>query len=213
MTLITLNIPGNPQYEDDPTQVILSIVDGGNKTDYWAASPGQWFYGVVNTLNGNIYLVPGNVHDDPANATQQNPRMLNTYASKPAVPPAGWTSLNGAEKYNGIGSTPTGHNAVARKYGLNTDNCLGFRVIKLNTHIATFSDRSNSLNGNKPDQRLVQVLPHGTGGAAVAGVTMVEKNPQGYGPSTTARMPPQWAQAVMSNLTANLMITNWAVDF
>jgi hypothetical protein len=211
---ITLSMPGNPQYEDDPTQVTLNVTDGANRTDYWAALPGQWFYGVVHTLTGNIYLVPGNVHDDPQNALQKNGRMLNTYASKPAVPGAGWASLSGAEKYHGIGSTPTGHNAVCRKYGLNPDECVGFRIVKVTNSIATFSDRSNSLNGNKPDQRLVSVVPYGSAAAAAAaGITQVEKNSQGFGPSATARMPPQWAQAVVSYLTGCLAITNFAVDF
>lgn len=213
MAIITLQVAGDPQYQDDPNAVVLNVFDPANINDYFSAESGQWFYGVVNTLTGNIYLVPGNVHDDPLNAQQRNPRMLNTYASKPPAPKSGWKSLTGAEKYQGISSTPTGHNAVAAKYGLNTGECLGFRVIKTNAQFASFSDRSNSLNGNKPDQRLVSVTPQGAGAAAADGVTVVEKNIHGYGPSATARMPPQWAQAVLNFLTARLGVINWAVDF
>jgi hypothetical protein len=213
MVRIALPLPGAPQYEDDPTQVTLTVADNSNVSDYLAANPGQWFYGVVDTLNGNVYLVPGNVHDDPQNAQQQNPRMLNTYASKAVVPKDGWKSLSGAEKYNGIGSVPTGHQAVASKYGLVAEQCLGFRVIKIDSSLATFSDRSNSLNGNKPDQRLVQKVPYGTNPAPAAGVQVVVENPQSYAPSTTARMPPQWATAVRNCLSARLFIVGWAVDF
>lgn len=213
MARITLPIAGAPQYEDDPTQVTLTMADNANVSDYFAATPGQWFYGVVDTLNGKVYLVPGNVHDDPKNAQQQNPRMLNTYASKAPVPKDGWMSLAGAEKYHGIGSSPTGHQAVASKYGLVADQCLGFRVIKINASIATFSDRSNSLNGNKPDQRLVQKVAHGTPGPYPVGVETVIENPKGFAASATSRMPPQWATAIRGFLTGRLYIGTWGTDF
>lgn len=213
MARIKLGAAGGAEYEDDPSQVRLSLHDLSNAQDYLKANPGQWFYGVVNTLTGFIYLVPGDVHDDPANQAQQNKRMLNTYASKPDVPEGGWMSLSGAESQNGIGSVPTGHNAVARRYALNTGECLGFRVIKTTDSIATFSDRSNSLNGNKPDQKLVQIVDFGTPGLPSPGVTIIQKSPKGFGASSTARMPPQWSAAVRAELSAELLIRTWAVDF
>lgn len=204
---------GSAEYENDPSQVNLRFRDLNNAQDYINANPGQWFYGVVNTLTGFIYLVPGDVHDDPRNAAQTNARMRNTYASKPDVPEGGWGSLSGYESQNGIDSDPTGHQAVAKKYGLNEGECLGFRVIKTTSSIATFSDRSNSLNGNKPDQRLVHVVAFGQAGFPGPGVTIVQSSVNGFGASPTARMPPQWAVAVRSELSAELLIRTWAVDF
>lgn len=207
-------------YEDDPSGLTLSIGDALNLNDYQQrAEPGQWFYGVVDTLSGNIYFVAGDVHDDPDNAQQKNARMLNTYASKPATPGGGWKSLQSLgepQQTEGIKGTPTGHNAVAKLYQLAVGQCLGFRLIKVNSAFASFSDRSNSMNANKPDQRMVSVHPTGTDPntiAAMPGVTNLIASPAGYKPSGTARMPPAWAAAVQEFLKARLGITNLAVDF
>lgn len=220
----------NPQYEDDPQAVNLNMAVQENVADFNNANPGQWFYGVVDTLNGNTYLVAGDVHDEPQNAQQQNARMLNTYASKPEGPfrvirngdqrqhvPIGWLSLadqamcSAAERFNGIKSDPTGHQAVCRLYRLNNDQCLGFRVIKINERFGSFSDRSNSLNANKPDQRVVQTVS--AAGPEIQGVTQLVQSPAGWKASPTARMPPQWANAMTTFLTQRLGILNWAIDF
>lgn len=207
-------------YQDDPSQVTLALGDMLNLHDYQqTAEPGRWFYGVVDTISGKMYLVAGDVHDDPKNALQQNDRMKNTYASKPNAPDVGWKSLQplgDPQQTEGIKGEPTGHNSVAKLYKLDVGQCLGFRLIMINGAFASFSDRSNSMNANKPDQRMVSVHPKGTNPAtipAVPGVTHLVTSSAGYTPSGTARMPPTWATAVQNFLKAKLGITNLAVDF
>jgi hypothetical protein len=122
--------------------------------------------------------------------------MLNTYASKPPGPTGGWGSLTVPrpgidddaweyQRINGIDSTPTGHAAVLKLMNVrDIDSCLGFRLIKTTEEIAVFSDRSNSLNGSKLDARTIEV----------------QESPAGWRPSTTSRMPPRWADALVAFL-------------
>ena len=176
-----------------------------NIFDYDRANCGQWFYGVINTQTGDLFLVAGDVHDDPNNALQLNGRMLNTYASKPPVPRGGWASINApgrdGERYGGIVSEPTGHMAVLKLYHVsekdNISGCLGFRLIKINKSFATFSDRSNSLNADKIDQRNPNLGNPGPGGWQASG---------------TARMPEAWRSAVVKFLKEKLHISHMALD-
>lgn len=191
-------------YNSNAAGVVLSMPAPRQYFDYHRANPGQWFYGIVNTSTGHVYIAPGDVHDDPRNAAQENPRMLNTYASKAAVPAQGWSSLAGAsvhEQRNGLDSTPTGHMALLKLMGVpagDLDAFLGFRVVKINRVFAQFSDRSNSLNAGKLDQRRTDdVIP----------------GPGGWKPSSTARMPPQWADKVIAYLQDRLGIRNVARDY
>ncbi|WP_420465675.1 hypothetical protein [Panacagrimonas sp.] len=208
---------GQSNYQDDPNAVGLQMGDVNNLHDFTAAEPGQWFYGVAETTSGKVYWVPGDVHDDPNNAQQLNARMINTYASKPAVPATGWKSPNTPhEKANGIDSNPTGHQSVVRLYALDGGASVGFRIIKINAVLVSFSDRSNSLNGNKPDARGVAVHPYGTPPNSlpqIPGVTHVIKNAAGYGPSPTSRLPDKWSTAIQAYLTGSLGLQKIAVDF
>jgi hypothetical protein len=117
------------------------------------------------------------------------------------VPEHGWHSLVSAEeKANGIDSSPTGHAAVLRRYNkghrMAAGDFLGFRVVKINDLMVSFSDRSNSLNADKLDQRTVEV----------------QAGPGGWKPSATARMPPQWRDAVVEWVKSYFTLQSVAVD-
>lgn len=192
-------------YNNNPQTVQLTLA-AVYEHDYVRANPGQWFYGAVDTTSGQIYLVPGDVHADPRNELNLNERMRNTYASKPPVPFPGWHSLvNGGSQHeiqNGIGGVPgqTGHMRIMQLMQIPQDRVgdfVGFRLIKTCPGIATFSDRSNSLNNRPGQQRITGPVTPGPGG---------------WMPSGVARMPEQWRDATIAHLRQHLAINNLAVD-
>lgn len=148
-------------YDQNATNQLIHRQD--NVEDWIVAQPGQWFIGVIDTSNKNIFIVPVNVFEEGGKLNQEtldntNMRGKNRYASG-----APGDRLN--EKRTLFGSflgknwletKPVGtthHTQVALHYGADPDDCLGFTLIKTTDGFGQLKFGSNSLN-MKPQHTL-----------------------------------------------------------
>jgi hypothetical protein len=95
----------------------LHLGDPNLIADYAAARYGQWFTGVVNSVDGAVYLLPADAHALQTAVNNSIPRAMNQYASKPdysktyppSLRPAAAARPNAAA-YAAVGLTPpVGH--------------------------------------------------------------------------------------------------------
>lgn len=187
-----------------------------NLQDWVVADPGQWFIGVIDTDKRNVYVVPVNVFEGRGQLNQEtldntNQRAVNRYASGPRSSPASgggkeqrglsyksWASFDGPEGnwLEGRQVGLTHHSATAVHYGADPKDCLGFTLIKVsNKHFAQIKCSSNSLNGNKPNYRVLHSFSRSTS-------SNLDRGPSGFADISpgSAQMPIMWMHALRDYL-------------
>ena len=165
-----------------------------NLTDWNMAAPGQWFIGVVDTYNQNIFLVPVNVFEGRGSLNQQtlnniNARAINRYASGAPGESIGvsypFTSFIGPNWLSGRPVGQTHHTCVALHYSADPNECLGFTLIKVaNQSFAQLKCGSVSLN-TKPGATLNHSFARAT-----------DANSKAFLPGTN-QMPIYWIHGIM----------------
>jgi hypothetical protein len=179
-------------YNPIATNVLTHRQD--NLNDWNTADPGQWFIGVVDTHNRDVFVVPVNVFEGRGGLNQEtinntNSRAINRYASGAPGENIGvnyiFSSFAGQ---NWLEARPVGqthHACVAIHYGTTEDNCLGFSLIKVaDQNFAQLKCASNSLN-TKPGYS----VNHSFARATAA-------NSKAYNPGSN-QMPQFWAHAIL----------------
>ena len=166
-----------------------------NLRDWMMAAPGQWFIGVVDTYNQNIFLVPVNVFENAGSLNQQilnniHPRAINRYASGAPGENSGvsspFTSFRGANWLSGRPAGQTHHTCVTLHYCADPNECLGFTLIKVaNQSFAQLKCGSISLN-----QKAGATLNHSFSRATQA-------NSREFLPGTH-QMPTAWIDGIMN---------------
>jgi hypothetical protein len=194
----------NPNPPNPPAFTHLAA----NLTDWQSADAGKWFIGVIDTHANRIYVVPVNVFEgrgalDPTTLTNTNQRAMNRYASGAPEDHVGPTlPYQTFGHHNWLEARPVGvthHTGVARHYGADPNDCLGFSIIKLTPggDFAQMKFASQSLNGGKPGATFThnfsQATTHPLPPAAAGQPTPL--NPG------SAQVPQAWQQALVTYLT------------
>lgn len=173
--------------------------------DWQRASPGQWFIGVVDTVERLIFLVPVNVFKGRDTINEEtlantNQRAINRYASGPHSTAetgggiehrgrdrADWATYLGGDWLESRPVGMTHHTGTALHHGRVPGHCLGFSLIKVApTHFAQLKGGSNSLNGDKADAVVFHSFSRATFGAGAD-----------FMPGST-QLPPQWRDAILT---------------
>jgi hypothetical protein len=175
-----------------------------NVADWVLAPSGKWFIGVIDTDRNQMFVVPVNVFEgrgalDQNTLNNASQRGMNRYASGvPADRTNGLQTFHTFSAANWLearGAGNTHHTEVARHYGCDPQNCLGFTLIKLTPggDFAQLKCSSNSLN-LKPGQQIVR---HNFSLA-----TFLRAHPPAGGPvqnpTGSCQMPDVWTKAIVT---------------
>ncbi|MGV3345587.1 hypothetical protein ACGVWS_07510 [Enterobacteriaceae bacterium LUAb1] len=157
---------------------------------FWRiAKPGQWFIGVIDTSNRELYLVPINVFDhgegtlDQEVLTNRSARRLNRYASGAEGEREGISIMPDFMKLRPH-SIPH-HRFIVQHYGRAEEDCIGFSLIKTNNDFAMLKMSSASLNSDKKDSYIAYNFTRAT----------VERSREFRGGA--AQMPKVWQEAIV----------------
>lgn len=138
----------------DPAQANLAL-DPTSSQNYNAAAEGQWFIGVVDTVNGTVYLLPINPRGTDTARSNTGQRNHNRYASGSDGRTPRWTGCTSNWMSQVAGNTThtkcIAHFTIANNTQINVTDCLGFTLIKL-TRAGDFGllkATSTSLNQNE----------------------------------------------------------------
>lgn len=179
-------------YEALP-HMMLKWGDPGNPLDYQSGNRGQWYLGVLDTHQKQVFMLPSDL-ETPDNYIKKAMQLGGQQISRPqpGIPQEGWRSRPLVGKaHQGINSPSPDdpneqaglrqHGRVVRTYRCKEDDCLGFAIIKITAGFGEFLDRSNSLNGQ--DHK----IPRDENGNVI-----LRKS----GPNMTTRMPEQWSKVL-----------------
>lgn len=172
-------------YDQNSTSSLTFIHE--NVMDFNNSKPGQWFIGVLDTNNKQVFIVPVNVFEGSNGVLNQQtlsnagPRVMNRYASGTPEDREGkqkdfhaFKTGNWLENRGNL----THHISVATHYGSEPDDCLGFTLIKVAVGgFAQMKCGSNSLN-TRPDGEVKHNFSQAThsGGNITSGSVQMPEN-------------------------------------